>query len=64
MRAQRPWLLLGLILGLGAMVAVACGGGDEGITKAELEAALAAGHPHRDRRPGRRNGLRLHRRAR
>ena len=42
MRAQRPWLLLGLILGLGAMVAVACGGGDEGITKAELEAALAA----------------------
>ena len=42
MRVQRSWLLAGLIFGLGAMVAVACGGGDEGITKAELDAALAA----------------------
>ena len=41
MRIQRPWLLAGLILGVVAMLGVACGGG-EGITKAELEAALAA----------------------
>ena len=42
MKIQRPWLLVGLIFGLVAIVAVACGGGDEGITKAELQEALAA----------------------
>ena len=41
MRAQRPGLLLGLILGLAAMLAVACGGDDEdAVTRDELSSVV------------------------
>ena len=46
MRVQRPWLMVGLIFGLVAIVAVACSGDDDvatgGLTAAEIQSAVQA----------------------
>ena len=43
MKIQRPWLVVGLIFGLVAIVAVACGGADEdALTAADVQSAVSA----------------------